>query len=270
MHLNLDPRRLAILQEMGITLWLPSTALVPAAAPVPTVRQANAPRASALSPSSVPTSAPAPAAFAPTPTKPVALAARPVPASSAARPTPTPIAPTAPATAVPTWQMAPWVNCFAQASGAATGGAWLLLMEHPSPSTPFAGEVGALLQRMLQALGLEQHPQIWLAATLRPESNPLPLSRHAQAINWQPLEAQLPQALAQLQPARLLILGQHTAQHLLQSQAPVGQLRQQQDLRYQGIPAVVSYDPSFLLRTTRPKQYKAETWADLQRAAQLG
>ncbi|MBS7350539.1 MAG: hypothetical protein KIG95_10375, partial [Comamonas sp.] len=194
----------------------------------------------------------------------------PIAPAPAIPPTSPPPAQPSPAPQTGQWQMAPWVNCFAQATGAATGGTWLLLMEHPSPTTPFAGEVGALLQRMLQALGLEQHPQIWLAATLRPESNPLPLSRHAQTIDWQPLEAQLPQALAQLQPARLLILGQHTAQHLLQSQAPVGQLRQQQDLRYQGIPAVVSYDPSFLLRTTRPQQYKAETWADLQRAAQLG
>ena len=36
-----------------------------------------------------------------------------------------------------------------------------------------------------------------------------------------------------------------------------------------GHAAAVSYDPSFLLRTSQPKKYKAQTWADLQFAAQL-
>ena len=48
----------------------------------------------------------------------------------------------------------------------------------------------------------------------------------------------------------------------------MGQLRQQRfDLA--GHAAAVSYDPSFLLRTSQPKKYKAQTWADLQFASQL-
>lgn len=165
--------------------------------------------------------------------------------------------------------MAPWVQLYPQASGPATGGPWLILLESTNPITPFAGDVGGLLDKMLRALALHEHPQVWLAVLQRQGSKALPIAGSLAPVDWQPLEQQLPQALAQLQPQRLLLFGQKVAHTLLQRSDPIGQLRQQAH-SVQGIPTAVTYDPSFLLRTAQPRRYKGETWADLQFAQGLG
>ena len=130
--------------------------------------------------------------------------------------------------------------------------------------------MGDLLDKMLRALGLHQHPQVWLAVLQRPGGLPMAaeMAGSLAPVDWQPLPAQLAHTLKTVQPARVLLLGQKVAQTVLERHEPVGQLRQQRfDLA--GHAAAVSYDPSFLLRTSQPKKYKAQTWADLQFAAQL-
>ena len=267
---------------MGITLWVPEA--VAPAAPVPTAQatrstlkpapQAAAPRpavagtAPSLPQSQSPQSQSAPAG--PRPARPV-----PAPRGSPAAPTPTvtpatPVAAVAPAQAAEVWQLAPAVHLYPDASGPASGGPWLILLESTHPTTPLAGAVGDLLDKMLRALGLHQHPQVWLAVLQRPGGLPMAaeMAGSLAPVDWQPLPAQLAHTLQTVQPARVLLLGQKVAQTVLARHEPVGQLRQQRfDLA--GHAAAVSYDPSFLLRTSQPKKYKAQTWADLQFAAQL-
>ena len=176
----------------------------------------------------------------------------------------------APAQAAEVWQLAPAVHLYPDASGPASGGPWLILLESTHPATPLAGAVGDLLDKMLRALGLHQHPQVWLAVLQRPGGLPMAaeMAGSLAPVDWQPLPAQLAHTLQTVQPARVLLLGQKVAQTVLERHEPVGQLRQQRfDLA--GHAAAVSYDPSFLLRTSQPKKYKAQTWADLQFAAQL-
>ena len=176
----------------------------------------------------------------------------------------------APAQAAEVWQLAPAVHLYPDASGPASGGPWLILLESTHPTTPLAGAVGDLLDKMLRALGLHQHPQVWLAVLQRPGGLPMAaeMAGSLAPVDWQPLPAQLAHTLQTVQPARVLLLGQKVAQTVLERHEPVGQLRQQRfDLA--GHAAAVSYDPSFLLRTSQPKKYKAQTWADLQFAAQL-
>lgn len=182
----------------------------------------------------------------------------------------TPVAAVAPAQAAEVWQLAPAVHLYPDASGPASGGPWLILLESTHPATPLAGAVGDLLDKMLRALGLHQHPQVWLAVLQRPGGLPMAaeMAGSLAPVDWQPLPAQLAHTLQTVQPARVLLLGQKVAQTVLERHEPVGQLRQQRfDLA--GHAAAVSYDPSFLLRTSQPKKYKAQTWADLQFAAQL-
>ncbi len=273
MSLNLDPRRRAMLEEMGITLWLPqpvAPATAPAAPPpqshaAPAAQMATQTAAQAAAPSAAAVPAPqtaTPAKPAPTPTAQAAPQSTPAPTPAAPAP-----APTEAETAL--WRMAPWVQLYPQASGPATGGPWLILLESTNPITPFAGDVGGLLDKMLRALALHEHPQVWLAVLQRQGSKALPIAGSLAPVDWQPLEQQLPQALAQLQPQRLLLFGQKVAHTLLQRSDPIGQLRQQAH-SVQGIPTAVTYDPSFLLRTAQPRRYKGETWADLQFAQGLG
>ena len=277
MSLALDARRLAMLEAMGITLWVPEA--VAPAAPVPTAQATRstlkpAPHAAAPRPAvagtapSLPQSQSAPAG--PRPARPV-----PAPRRAPAAPPPTvtpatPVAAVAPAQAAEVWQLAPAVHLYPDASGPASGGPWLILLESTHPTTPLAGAVGDLLDKMLRALGLHQHPQVWLAVLQRPGGLPMAaeMAGSLAPVDWQPLPAQLAHTLKTVQPARVLLLGQKVAQTVLERHEPVGQLRQQRfDLA--GHAAAVSYDPSFLLRTSQPKKYKAQTWADLQFAAQL-
>ena len=285
MSLALDARRLAMLEAMGITLWVPEA--VAPAAPVPTAQatrstlkpapHAAAPRpavagtAPSLPQSQSPQSQSAPAG--PRPARPVPAPRRapaaPPPTVTPATPA-TPVAAVAPAQAAEVWQLAPAVHLYPDASGPASGGPWLILLESTHPTTPLAGAVGDLLDKMLRALGLHQHPQVWLAVLQRPGGLPMAaeMAGSLAPVDWQPLPAQLAHTLQTVQPARVLLLGQKVAQTVLARHEPVGQLRQQRfDLA--GHAAAVSYDPSFLLRTSQPKKYKAQTWADLQFAAQL-
>ena len=282
MSLALDARRLAMLEAMGITLWVPEA--VAPAAPVPTAQATRstlkpAPHAAAPRPAvagtapSLPQSQPPQSQSAPAGPRP----ARPVPAPRRAPAAPpptvtpaTPVAAVAPAQAAEVWQLAPAVHLYPDASGPASGGPWLILLESTHPTTPLAGAVGDLLDKMLRALGLHQHPQVWLAVLQRPGGLPMAaeMAGSLAPVDWQPLPAQLAHTLQTVQPARVLLLGQKVAQTVLERHEPVGQLRQQRfDLA--GHAAAVSYDPSFLLRTSQPKKYKAQTWADLQFAAQL-
>ena len=285
MSLALDARRLAMLEAMGITLWVPEA--VAPAAPVPTAQATR----STLKPAPH-TAAPLPAVAGTAPSLPQSQSpqsqsapagprpARPVPTprgAPAAPPPPvtpatpaTPVAAVAPAQAAEVWQLAPAVHLYPDASGPASGGPWLILLESTHPTTPLAGAVGDLLDKMLRALGLHQHPQVWLAVLQRPGGLPMAaeMAGSLAPVDWQPLPTQLAHTLKTVQPGRVLLLGQKVAQTVLERHEPVGQLRQQRfDLA--GHAAAVSYDPSFLLRTSQPKKYKAQTWADLQFAAQL-
>ena len=289
MSLALDARRLAMLEAMGITLWVPEAVAPAATPPVPMAQATPAavrptPQAAAPLPavagtapslpqsqSQSPQSQSAPAGPRPARPVPTPRGAPAAPAPPAPPVTPaTPVAAVAPAQAAEVWQLAPAVHLYPDASGPASGGPWLILLESTHPTTPLAGAVGDLLDKMLRALGLHQHPQVWLAVLQRPGGLPMAaeMAGSLAPVDWQPLPAQLAHTLQTVQPARVLLLGQKVAQTVLARHEPVGQLRQQRfDLA--GHAAAVSYDPSFLLRTSQPKKYKAQTWADLQFAAQL-
>ena len=70
---------------------------------------------------------------------------------------------------------------------------------------------------------------------------------------------------AMWQPALVLVLGHVAARAALGRTAPLGRLRAVPHA-VAGRPAVVTYDPAFLLRS---QDAKAATWADLCRALAL-
>ena len=253
MSLQLDARQRAMLQEMGITLWQPAPK--PAAAPVAQARPAPAiARVAAASDTAV--------MDAPVIERDSAPQARQQPRPAVQRPAAPVAAPVArmdeSASAATASLRAPQ-PLYPQADAAKTpkelGSGWLVVFETATPDEPFGGDSGKLLDNMLRAMRLHLHPRTFACVLER--------SAPGQDINTAALNADLAQTLAELQPAMVLILGLGAARATLGNREPLGRLRAAQHQLANGTPAIVSYDPAYLLRAP---DAKASAWADLCRA----
>ncbi len=128
---------------------------------------------------------------------------------------------------------------------------------------PFVGRAGQLLERMLAAIGLDRN-RVFIANVLkcRPPRNRDPQPQEAAAC-----QHYLARQIALVQPRLLLCVGRISAQHLLQSTDSVGRLRGRlHHLGHERLPLLVTYHPSYYLRTPTAK---ARGWEDLQRVARL-
>ena len=242
-----------MLQEMGVTVWGPSpaqeaTAQPPASAPSALAAVAASavapPRAQPQAPSPAPS--PAPAERPPAP-----------PAHTTSRSAPPAPAPATTGTAAPALRLHPAQALYPAAGPAQTpaglGRGWLIVAESMTPAEPLGGDAGRLLDNMLRAMQLHRHPRVFLAA----------LGRSAPGTEASAdIPASLADAVAQLQPAMVLVLGHVAARAALGRTEPLGRLRAGPHV-LAGCPAVVTYDPAFLLRS---QDNKAAAWADLCRA----
>ena len=257
MSLDLDPRQRAMLQEMGVQVWWPAADQALAA-------EASAP---SLAPSpALPATASRSQAGAPSSTAPMAPPVAPAPARAAPPPLPPAVGNVLAeagdaAVAPPPWALRAPQPLFPQADPAQTpanlGAGWLLVAEDAGGSDPFAGEAGRLLHNMLHALRLHRHPRVFLC-TLRAPA----LADAAPAVGADALAA----ALAAVQPSVVLVMGRVAARAVLGRSEPLGQLRAAPHM-VAGVPAVVTYDTTYLLRA--PPATKALAWADLCRARAL-
>jgi DNA polymerase len=138
---------------------------------------------------------------------------------------------------------------------------WMVIGEAPGAAEeeqgePFAGQAGKLLDNMLRAMRLERDRDVYRTNLLkcRPpgDRNPEP----DELAQWEPY---LRREVALVQPRLILVMGRFVVPRLLQTQEPIGRLRGRLH-QYQGVPVVVTYHPTYLLRN-RPD--KAKAWADL-------
>ena len=235
-----------MLQEMGVTVWGPSPAQDAIAQPPATASAAPAPvAAAAMAPPRAQPQAPSPAP-----------AERP-PAHTTSRSAPPAPAPATTGTAAPALRLHPPQALYPAADPAQTpsglGRGWLIVAESVTPAEPLGGDAGRLLDNMLRAMQLHRHPRVFLAA----------LERSAPGTEASAdIPASLADAVAQLQPAMVLVLGHVAARAALGRTEPLGRLRAGPHV-LAGCPAVVTYDPAFLLRS---QDNKAAAWADLCRA----
>ena len=290
MSLDLDDRQRAMLQEMGLRVWMPVRAVAPLsgledplyveATPAPAVASAVSQAAAALP-------AAAPTARAPLP----GTAARPAQAIEGLVPAPPP---QVLSTAVPPGGNAPAdlaqeiTACQAcrlcqgrrapvfDAAAAAQRADWLVVGDPPEAADeqagrPFAGPAGELLGNMLRALGLkgpqdgevaDASQRAYLTSVVKcrsADAGPPELAELAACHGY------LQRELALVRPRVILALGRAPALSLLQGSLPeavslpLGQLRGRIH-RVQGVPLVVSYPPAYLLRNQADK---ARAWADL-------
>ena len=148
---------------------------------------------------------------------------------------------------------------------------WLLVGEPPDDQEEregraMVGAAGQLLDNMLKAVGVSRGGAGRLGAYVTNIVKCRPaLPRNPEADELATCQAFLRQEIALVQPKLILATGRFAAQSLLHHRVPhiatvpLGKLRGQIH-HFQGIPVVVSYHPTYLLRNQADK---ARAWADL-------
>jgi uracil-DNA glycosylase family 4 len=244
-----DPARAKMLEAIGVTLWTP--------------------REAALGANAEPSQA-----------EPIVEpVAAPVPAPEVREPAPARVAAPAPAgdDATLGWaelrrRVAACVRCGLHATRTNTvfgvgdeAADWMFIGEAPgadedAQGEPFVGRSGQLLTSMIAALGYTRQ-QVFIANILkcRPPENRDPLPEEVgHCLPY------LARQVALVQPKIIVCVGRIAAQNLLGVDTPIGKLRGQvHRFRDSGIPVVVTYHPSYLLRS--PSQ-KRVAWDDLKLA----
>jgi uracil-DNA glycosylase len=132
--------------------------------------------------------------------------------------------------------------------------------EEDATGRPFVGKAGQLLTKMLAAIGLRRE-DVYIANVLkcRPPGNRPPQPDEVAACRPYLLEqARL------LEPDLVLVLGNHAAKALLQTDRGISSIRGRIVTSPEGLRCLPSFHPSYLLRTPEAKR---EAWLDLQLAA---
>jgi DNA polymerase len=125
---------------------------------------------------------------------------------------------------------------------------------------PFVGRAGQLLTRMLAAIGL-QRGDVYIANVLkcRPPENRAPRPDEVAACRPYLLEQ-----MRLLAPDLVLILGNHAAKAILQTDRGISSLRGRVTTSPDGWRVLPTFHPAYLLRNPAAKR---EAWLDLQCAA---
>lgn len=155
---------------------------------------------------------------------------------------------------------------------------WLVLGEPPDEDeersgSAFAGQAGQLLDNMLRALKLGRSAggaagsvkQAYLTNVVKCRPAVVRIPQPQELLACEPF---LQREITLVKPKVILAMGRFAAQALLQgtqpelATQPLGKLRGQ-TYQYLGVPVIVTYHPSYLLRTQADK---ARAWLDLCRA----
>jgi DNA polymerase len=301
MALELDTRQRAMLQEMGVQVWLPESGVA--------VLEQTAPAAPA--PARLPAHGGAPGKAVPMASQlpvPAGIAATSAPRQAAA-PLPIPVPHTAHAESAAAASL-DWTaltdtvracqacaNCSGRTNATLLPPAanqtpcdWMVVGDSPDEDedragAPFAGPDGALLANMLRALGLQRANPVAPASPAALQAlQAAPAAQRAYVTNvlkCRPAHGAMPQAaelaqcagylqheIARVQPKVILAMGRFANQLLLSetpalAALPLGKLRGTVH-RYQGTALVLTYAPRQLMRTSADK---AKAWADLCLAA---
>ena len=270
MALELDERQRAMLQEMGVRVWMPGADFAP---------EAVAPAAVVTKPEAVPLQRIA---------APVATSAVLAPTASPALPLQTP----APALGSDDsgWDHLAQSAASCQACGLCAGrkqttlcapvhhgtSDWMVVGDPPDADedrlgSPFADQAGVLLDNMLKAVRVSRHGEGAAGAYLtnivkcRPPRGKLP-----QPADWAACSTYLRREIALVQPKVIVAMGRFAVQALLaehpdQAALPLGKQRGTV-YHYAATPVVLTYHPQVLLRSSPDK---AKAWADLCLAVQV-
>lgn len=120
----------------------------------------------------------------------------------------------------------------------------------------FQGERGALLDKMISAMGFGRHEVSLLHVVKCFSPSALEASSEEAQACYQHLSAQLREA----RPAVILAMGESAAQTVVRSNNPLAKLRGKK-WDWDGVPVYASFDPANLVQNAALKK---DAWADLQ------
>ncbi len=129
--------------------------------------------------------------------------------------------------------------------------------EEDRQGLPFVGASGALLTKMIEAIGLTRDT-VYIANVIKCRP---PRNRDPQADEIAACEPLLKRQIEILGPRVICTLGRFAAQTLLKTTTGMGRLRGRV-YDYEGVKVVPTYHPAALLRNP---QWKRPTWEDLKR-----
>jgi len=126
---------------------------------------------------------------------------------------------------------------------------------------PFVGRAGKLLDRILEAIGLDRD-SVYIANVVkcRPPGNRTPSSHEVERCLWI-----LTEQLSIMNPGAIIALGASAARTLTGSRSGIGQMRGDFH-RYGDIPLLVTYHPAALLRS---ESLKRPVWEDMKMLRKL-
>jgi DNA polymerase len=299
MALNLDARQRAMLEAMGITVWLPEPvepAAVAAVTAVTAVAAAPSPVAEPL-----PVAAPAMRVAPPAPASPPAVQAAAPAAEAAPAPAQPPAQTARPASPPPQnlsghraheprqfvqqpaagpagepglgWTISPAQLVYPHAPQhvqSTEQGGWLILLEpaaNPPLLSPAQRPAADSAQTALQGDAAKLLDNMLRALGLQEKPRVFSAALHrappdADLSHAQALQPALEALLRELRPDCVLVLGLASARAVLGRHDALGRLRAEPH-HIAGVPTVVTYDPNYLLRAP---QAKAGAWADLVQA----
>lgn len=144
--------------------------------------------------------------------------------------------------------------------------AWMFIGEGPGEQEdlqgkPFVGASGQLLDKMIAAMKLDVANDIYIANVVKCRP---PHNRNPEAEEISACSDYLMNQIRLVNPRIIITLGRFAAQTLLNTDLAIGKLRKQVQY-YRQIPVIVTYHPSYLLRTPSAKK---DAWEDLQLAMQ--
>jgi uracil-DNA glycosylase len=252
MTLQLDARQRAMLAEMGVRVYEPPTRSAPPVAEPPSVRHPGPREQAPQSPEAAAVSSPA-----------------------TVRESRNPASTGGPRNAaIELMQWDALTGAAAECRACPLGGGrrnailgagdlraeWLVVGDPPrededQQGEPFVGEAGQLLDNMLKALGLNRQQQVYLTNVVKCR----PVGRNPEPPELAQCDTFLRRQVQLLQPRIILAMGRFAVQALLGTGEPIGKLRGRIH-RYQGVPVVATYHPSYLLRHLADK---AKAWEDL-------
>ena len=147
---------------------------------------------------------------------------------------------------------------------------WMVIGEAPGENEdkqgePFVGKAGQLLDAMLLAVGKKRGDGVYIANVIkcRPPGN-----RNPEPDEIAACAPYLARQIALAEPKLLLASGKFAAQTLLNRDDTVAAMRAlpAASSQLEGVPIVVTYHPSYLLRSPLEK---AKAWDDLMKAKAL-
>lgn len=131
--------------------------------------------------------------------------------------------------------------------------------EEDRTGRPFVGRAGQLLDKMINAMGL-QREDVYIANILkaRPPNNATPTFEEAARCG-----PYLAEQIRIIRPRAIVTLGKPAAQFLLGSRESMGRLRGVWQ-EYEGVPVMPTFHPAYLLRQYT-RENREKVWSDLQK-----